>query len=110
MLQTLRVNNMQIMELNFPSIPDEEITIGQLVILWGEIACRKIGKNLYEVYTDVTSGSMGERPSLMNISYEDLADREFKPVLPNGQYISSKFVKTAHGTKRRRPWESPSYF
>lgn len=107
--------NPTIMELNFPSIPDERIAIGSWVLLRNEIYCRKIGENLYEVY-DVGSvqvntweEEMAERMECLKAAFSDIQTED---VFHNyyREEPQTKYVKTSKGTKRVRPWESPKFY
>lgn len=100
-----------IMEINIPSIPDEKIPIGTLVILWNNIPVVKIGEMLYEVYKE---GSIPivevEEPKLLRPEMFRGTYTEEVPFKVTQNLDNVKFRKTAKGSKRVRPWESPKYF
>ena len=104
-----------ILEIHFQSLKDEDIAIGQLVVLWEDILCRKIGADLYEIFDlqdyrvkvpDFDGDTMFmdiTREFSHNLSLlDDNLNRHMEP--------TSKYIKTSKGTKRRRPWESSSFF
>ena len=105
----------QIIQMNIPSIPDEKIPIGTIVILWNEIPCRKIGEMLYEVFSEDTLPLI-EIPeddffSKSKLLMQDFANRELETSIwhfRNTEY--KKYVKTSKGSKKRQPWEPPLYF
>ena len=111
------MNPISILELNFPSIPDEKISIGTWIILWDEIYCKKIGEHLYEVYDSAIFSiksfdeQMAERAKELKLMFSDIPEKDvlhnfFKEELEP----TSKYIKTSKGTKRARPWESPKYY
>lgn len=100
-----------ILEMNFKNTPDEEIAIGQWIVLYKEIPVRKIGPHIYEVYPDgqvlIIEEFEDKLPKLMC----DLQEAErYIDRMPPDYYAPKKYVRTAKGSKRVRPWESPLYF
>lgn len=102
-----------VLELHFQSLDDESITIGQIVVLWEEIVCRKIGDYLYEIYDmkdyqinvpdfdgDLICQIMSDRPKFS--VFTTLPEKPF--------YSAPKYVKTSKGSKKVKPWEGPVYF
>ena len=111
-----------IMQLNIPSIPDEDIPVGQMIILWDEIPIRKIGENLYEVYSDCTTVEvqdgmsslveMAERPSLLNAALRMVESyKEVDSLLHFHIPEPPRYTTNSRGQKKKRNyWESPKYF
>jgi len=106
-----------VMELNFPSIPDEEISIGTWVVLWNEIYCKKIGENLYEVYDSAIFNiktfdeQMAERAEELKLMFSDIEKKDvFHNFFKEELEPTTKYIKTSKGTKRVRPWESPKFY
>ena len=105
-----------IMELNFPSLPDEEIKVGQLIILWEEIPVRKIGPNIYEVYAEasVPVADFFDEPIEKRAQrFLDWAENQKQSVIPpflEETLETKKYIRTSKGSKRVRPWESPRFF
>ena len=104
-----------VLEIHFQSIKDEELSIGQLVVLWDDILCRKIGPDLYEIY-DMADYRVKVSDFDGDTMFRDFAKElvDTRPLLsdnlnPYSKPVS-KYYKTSKGTKRRRPWESDSFF
>lgn len=113
---TLNPKDSVVMQLNFPNLPDENIPIGQIVVLWGEIVCRKIGSNIYEVW-DLAKLSESKIPSIGSIIERSDGRfgilESFKMVpdeLSSTWFEEPKYIKKGHGSRKRKPWESPSFF
>lgn len=111
-----------IMELNFPTLPDDEIVIGQWIVLWNEIPIRKIGSNIYEVYPDAHPyefetleekiAKMAEGFSFINITdSRDFYSTDY--IISKGRNLikeGTKYLRTKGGSIKRHPWESPRFF
>ena len=101
-----------VIEMNIPSVPDKDIPIGTLVILWHNIPLVKIGEMLYEVYRENAIPVIEvEEPRLIFV--EEICTRDYIDFIPpSKRHIeqNNKFIRTSKGTKRVRPWESPKYF
>lgn len=102
-----------IMELHFKHTPDEDIHIGQFVILWDEIPARKIGEYLYEVYPNaqvIEVETPEERFAKLAASLNGYLDTEMYVPGKDNNIVNTKYIRTSKGTRRVRPWESPKYF
>lgn len=111
-----------VMELNFPTLPDDEIAIGQWIILWNEIPIRKIGSNIYEVYPYARPSmieTFEERVKRLAEMLDDamkFQSRDFKACpdfIKVGQNLineGTKYMRKRGGSVRVHPWESPKYF
>ena len=108
-----------IMELNFPKIPDEDIKVGQWIILWDEIPIRKIGPNIYEVYPDADLPKLSAPANPRLIDYEGIAKsleeptfRTFTPPFLEDvvRYDEKKYIRTSKGSRKKQPWESPKFY
>ena len=102
-----------VLELHFSSIKDEDLSIGQIVVLWDEIVCRKIGDALYEVY-DLKEYQVHVPDFDGDLLHKIATDRPtFRLIdsLPEKPWYSQpKYVRTSKGTKKVKPWEGPMYF
>lgn len=98
-----------ILELHFKSLRDEDIPIGQIIILWNKIIACKIGENLYEVY-DPKPIEIKLQPTL----FDTVNRTSFRDYLMNAEdYIPNarlKFRKEYKRNKRIKPWESPKVY
>ena len=107
------MNKPIILELYFKSLPDENITVGQWVILWSEVPARKIGTNLYEVYPNVADALNQEPilPTLQSISFEDYTGDPFA-LSTKGYLYRQNPTYTRIGKKiiKKKAWESPKVF
>lgn len=112
-----------ILELHFKTIKDEDVHIGQWIVLWSQILVRKIGKDLYEAYIldESLAESAEQRIHRLTLelikNYEENVEKRLKntlalidPDMPKVFYPEKRYRKTKHGSKRVRPWESPKYF
>lgn len=116
-MSVIKLGRPTILEMNFPSIPDEQIAVGQWIILYDEIPVRKIGANLYEVYADYSlsgdcDSSMAERPSLLRHVLKLVEDYgEIRPLMYPSIPEPPKYTRNSRGQKKKRNyWESPMYF
>ena len=105
-----------VLQINIPSIPDEDIPIGTIVILWNEIPIRKIGAMLYEVFADNELLSIKpleeEWAEKARMLIDCFAKREIdtEPILSYKLPETRKYIRTSKGSKKVRPWEPPVYF
>lgn len=108
-----------IMELSFPSLPDEDIKIGQWIVLWDEIPIRKIGSYIYEVYPEASIEQIETFEEKLEKTRKALIDfvnrrdsRNFilPEFLDDITYDSKRYVKTRKGSRKVNPWESPKFF
>lgn len=95
------------------NIPNHAVEVGQWILLYGEIPAVKISDMEFLVYLDATivqvqswEEEMNERLKLMNSQLSPL-----DKFVPEPEHkVLPKYVKTKHGSRRVRPWESPRYF
>ena len=95
------------------NIPNHTVKVGQWILLYSEIPAVKISDTDFLVYLDATidqvrswEEEMNERLKMMNKQLS-LLDK----LAPEPEYEAvPKYVKTKHGSRRVRPWESPRYF
>lgn len=105
-----------ILQINIPSIPDEDIPIGTMIILWNEIPIRKIGAMLYEVFANdelpVVKPLEEEWEEKARMLIDTLATREIdtEPIFSYKLPETRKYIRTSKGSKKVRPWEPPVYF
>ena len=111
-----------VMELNFPTLPDDEIAIGQWIILWNEIPIRKIGSNIYEVYpyarpsmVETFEVRVKRLAEMLNdaMRFESKGPKPYLDIVTAGQNLineGTKYMRKRGGSVRVHPWESPKYF
>lgn len=105
----------QIIQMEIPSIPDEKIPVGTIVILWDEVPCRKIGEMLYEVYSEdklplieIPEDNFEQKARLL---MDSLQSKEvYSDVWHFRNLEYKKYVRTSKGSRKRQPWEPPVYF
>lgn len=96
----------------------KNIKNGDFIILFNEVLCRKIEKDLYEVYDGLSIRQITQFVVIVT-SIEKEEEREKNLSILFQQTVVScvdksdrdkKFLKTSKGTRRNKFWESKSYF